>query len=277
MKPVIKKQSYYTLLLMKDDSPAHIFRMHGTVLKILFYLFLLFLLAGAASVAGGVYFFNKYLHLTSRNETQEKELSDVRLQLERLVNLESLLMASAESVPLAKNDEVGASAPPARTPADGQNAEPPAQPGDAPAPEAPATQADDQPAENVTAPAADAQSPSRLPLDAAESPLRINGFQARGTGKDRMRISYELLTAPADGLRTISGSIRYCARLANGSNIDLVSYDIEGKRFAITRMKPILSSVRMPQGYLVENIDKLAVIIELVDGTVYQEFFGLAE
>lgn len=276
MKPVIKKQSYYTLLLMKDDSPAHVFRMHGTVLKILFYLFLLFLLAGAASVAGGVYFFNKYLHLTSRNETQEKELTDVRLQLERLVNFESLLMASAESVPLAKNDEVGASAPPARIPADAQNAEPPAQPDDH-APEAPATQADGQPEENATAPATDAQSPSRLPLDAAESPLRINGFQARGTGKDRMRISYELLTAPSDGLRTIAGSIRYCARLANGSNIDLVSYDIEGKRFAITRMKPILSSVRMPQGYLVEHIDKLAVIIELVDGTVYQEFFGLAE
>jgi hypothetical protein len=41
--------------------------------------------------------------------TQEREFSEMRLQLERLANLESLLAASNGAPLLAKNEEVGVS------------------------------------------------------------------------------------------------------------------------------------------------------------------------
>lgn len=282
MKPVIKKQSHYNLLLMKDDSPARTFRVHGVALKILLAIFLVFLIAGGAGIAGGIYFFEEYLRLTSQNEMQEKELSEMRLQLERLVNLESLIVASNSTPPLAKNEEVGATAPPPKVIADGalpaadmQSAEHPEQAPDALA--APAEQAKEQQDEVALPPSPSTEDPTYLSLNAADSPLRINGFQVRVTGRERLRISYELATTPSDEPRTVSGNIRYKALLSNGSGVDLISYDIEGKRFAIARMKPIQSSVRLPQGHLAENINNIAVFIELSDGTVYQDIFALAE
>ena len=313
MKPVIKKQTHYNLLLMKDDSPARTLRVHSTTLKVLLTLFVLLLLAGGGGIAGGVHFFKEYLQLVAQNEAQDKELSEMRLQLERLVNLECLIVASNGSVPLAKNEEVGASAPPARQAGEGEhNGQNGSQEGGRPdngATETPgaaggasdgsaATPPDDQTSSQTSSQTGDqpngmaggapggqdahsqaggATGSGHLSLDAEDSPLRINGFNVRVSGRERLRISYELSTTPSDEPRTVSGSVRYRALLKDGAGVDLTSYDIEGTRFAIARMKPMASSARMPQGYLTENVDKIEVLVELADGTMYQDIFSLDE
>lgn len=300
MKPVIKKQTHYNLLLMKDDSQARTFRLHGTTLKVLLTLFLLLLLGGGAGIAGGVHFFKEYLRLASLNESQDKELSEMRLQLERLVNLECLIVASNGSVPLAKNEEVGVTAPQrsaasegaaegeqalsdapesANGESSGQAAEPAADAvaGAMQAVTEPSASAAGQ--QETTAPqtAADTATPGYLSLGSETSPLSVNGFQTRITGRERLRISYELATTPSDEPRTVSGSVRYRALLKDGSAADLTTNDIEGTRFAIARMKPMQNSVRLPQGQLAEDVEKIEVLVELTDGTVYQDVFGIAD
>lgn len=110
MKPVIKKQTHYTLLLMKDDSNARTFRLHSSVLRFLICFFLALLIGGGAGIAGGLHYWHKYRQLSSRHDALDRETAEIRLQLERLSNLECLLVASnGTPAPQTRNEEVGAS------------------------------------------------------------------------------------------------------------------------------------------------------------------------
>lgn len=115
MKPVIKKQTHYSLLLMRDDTHARTLRVSNTKLRFFLTSFFLLIAFGAAGTAGGIHYWKKYRALQERYETQEKDVSEMRLHLERLKNFESLLAASGGTVPQARNEEVGVSTPPVWT------------------------------------------------------------------------------------------------------------------------------------------------------------------
>ena len=308
MKPVIKKQSHYNVLLMRDDKEARTFRLHSTTLRILLITLVVLIVGGGAGIAGGVHFFQQYLVLTKQQESQEKELSEMRLQLERLVNLECLIVASngtTVAVPLAKNEELGVSAPANRllatgTPAEGETARSDPSAATAPQSGAPAPGAVNQNAAAAANPpstveqtqpdkpangqenalrngAAEIAPPAHKSLESEESPLRITNFVGRASSQQRVRISYELSTTPSDEQRTVAGSARYVAVFSSGERLDLPLQDIDGTRFAIARMKPMQSSARLPQGYQSDDIDKIEVFIDLPDGTTYHDSFDFAK
>jgi hypothetical protein len=274
LKPVIKKQTHYNVLLMRDDRESITFRVHSSLLHFCIGLCLALVLCGGAGIYGGLHFFTKYRELAAVQEARERENAEMRLQLERLVNLESLLKTGNESAPQATYTEVGApdlpalgaaaadpSAPespapsPAGKPADGQQTSaPPASEGAPPSAGAPAapTGADD----------------GHAPLSGADCPLRITEFNAKNLGSLRLRISYELSTV-TDGQRTVTGTARYAAVTTDGSQIDLPLQDQESARFAILRMKPMQNTVRLPAGLKPETIASIDILIEVAD-TVYR-------
>lgn len=283
MKSVIKKQTHYSLLLMRDDGAARTFRVHSTLLRAFFIFLLLLIGGGGAGIAGGVHYWKKYRSLWERHVTQEREVSEMRLQLERLVNLECLIAASNGTPLQAKNEEVGVTVSNRQTPPppdaimtspDAQNAQEPTAPSPAGTSASASPEAGGQqvptPQETETA-----AGPPASSIEA--SPLRITGFNARPYGPQRLRISYELSTAQPEDQRTISGSAGYFAIFADGTRLELPLQDFDGTRFAIARMKPMQSTARIPQEYRLADIQQIEVFIELTEGSVYHDAFTFAQ
>ncbi len=288
MKPVIKKQSHYNLLIMRDDdTQARTYRVHGRWLRLFFYLLLVLMLGGAAGISGGVHYWKKYRMLSARFDNQEREVSDMRLQLERLVTLETVISASNGTIPQARHAEIGVM---------------PVSNATAPGISANATAAASQSVlagektrnatlltVNATIGAADKtmsagnatrtenRAASLPQISGGQSPLRIAGFSCRATGQQRLRISYELSTEFNEEQRMISGMVKYFAVFASGARLELSAYESDGSRFSITRMKLMQSSARLPQGYMAGEVRKVDVQIELSDGSKFEERFDVNE
>jgi hypothetical protein len=303
MKPVIKKQTHYNLLLMRDDSDARTFRLHRTVLRALFMLLAALVIGGALGIAGGVHYWKKCRDLRASYSEQEREFSEMRLQLERLSNLESLMEASNGVIPQAKNEEVGASPLPdarqnatraladsGRTP--GANATSPVADGAAllsiagnatlspdsasggtsgVVPQGQSNATLETPAGEASASSANGTGAVQgaLSLNAGDCPVRVDNFYARVSGSQRLRISYNLSASIPEIQRTIAGGVRYEAVFANGSRLDLTLTDMDGTRFSILRMKPMQSVARLPEGRSSDDITSINVYIEITDGEIY--------
>ncbi|MDR0827640.1 MAG: hypothetical protein LBN33_07170 [Desulfovibrio sp.] len=167
MKPVIKKQTHYNVLLMRDDSQARTFRVHSGFLHFCLILFLILMIGGGVGIFCGAKFFAKYRETAAANAAMEREISEMRLQLERLANLERLLTASTETGPKPSYTEVGGPVP-----GKSQNASTPAAPASAQvsaqATVAPASSA--LPASNVaTAPPATGQTQQNATAQAPQN------------------------------------------------------------------------------------------------------------
>ncbi len=281
MKQVIKKQTHYNVLVMRDDGAARTFRIHRGLLRFSIFFLVLLLLAGGGIIAAGLHFGKHYLTLRAEFSQQEKELSEMRLQLERLVNLETLLSASTtEAAPLAKHEEIGASAPQNRSQnattgggnghvlsssnaTNGGN-------GAAPAPLASLVQTEEIPESYIK----DLDT-SQLPLISSnKSPVRINNFSGRPVGQQRIRIRYDLATSGQDA-KMVGGLARHFALFLDGGKAELPLQDNGETRFAITRMKPMEATARLPQGYDAKDIRQIDVMIETEDGSRYHELFDV--
>lgn len=290
MKPVIKRQTHYSVLFMRDDSEARTFRMHSRTLRFLICAFLLLVVGGGAGIAGGVHYWKKYRALSERYEVQEKESGEMRLQLERLVALETVISASNGTVPQSRHAVVGlagqtnASQNLHHTNATGrvQNATVQAGPirgngtqsVDAALSDAP--ESGDAASGNTGDEPDAAAGGEGYPLVSSQaSPLRISAFIGRPSGQQRLRISYELFAEGNDEQRTISGVARYFAIFANGTRVEMPAQDNDGARFAITRMKQMQSWARLPQGYKANDVQQLDILIELSENEKYVERFDL--
>ena len=285
MKPVIKKQVYYSMLLMRDDTSVKTLRVRGGAITFFLFFLLLIILAGAGGIWGGLHYWKKYAQLSERQQVQERELAEARLQLERYVNYDTLLeAANGSSAPRAKNEEIGAAAAAARTQNATQAALVPAQNStrpDAAVVQAKAATNATLPQHNATAlvPAtalADqgASKNSSMPLiSSGSSPLRINGFIGRVVGPQRVRVRYELSTVPSDEQRTIAGTAKYIAVFADGAEVEIPVQEVSDARFAISRMKLMEASLRLPQGLAAKDINQLHVSLELEEGKTYRETY----
>ncbi|MDR0339306.1 MAG: hypothetical protein LBH65_03400 [Desulfovibrio sp.] len=291
MKQVIKKQTYYNLLLMRDDSDARTLRLHRTALWVLFTLLAALVIGGALGIAGGIHYWKKCRDLRATYSEQDREFSEMRLQLERLSNLESLMEASNGVIPQAKNEEVGASPLPdarqnatralpdsGRTP--GVNAISPGAAGNATLSPDSASGVVPQGQSNATLenPAGEASASSAngtgavkgvLPLNVGDCPVRVDNFYARVSGSQRLRISYNLSSSGSESQRNIVGGVRYQAVFANGSRLDLPLTDMDGTRFSILRMKPMQSVARLPEGRNADDIKSINMYIEVTGGKSY--------
>lgn len=278
MKPVIKKQTHYSMLLMRDDTSVRTLRVRGYIIVVFLVFLLLVFVGGGVGIWGGMHYWKKYDALSERHKQQERELGEARVQLERYVNYDTLLEASnGTAAPLAKNEEIGATAPAPRmqnaTQAS-QAAFPPAQPLKA---GLNATLA--QSNSTVLAPAVTTaeQTPKAPPVPLISSgPLRVNGFSGRIASPQRLRIRYELSTVPSDEQRTISGTAKYFAVFASGAEVELPVQEAGDARFSISRMKLMDANLRLPQGAVAKDITQLYVSLELDEGKAYREAFPIS-
>ena len=272
------------MLLMRDDTSVRTLRVKGSTITFFVVFVLLLMIGGGLGIWGGLHYWKRYSLLSERQKQQERELTEARLQLERYVNYETLLVASNGGTPLAKNEEIGATPPPPRA----QNATEPSlfltQNATVPRPAVGASAKGDasgMPQANATIglkPAATAQAaqPQSPPLISSDtSPLRINGFSGRIASPQKLRIRYKLSAIPSDEQKTISGTAKYFAAFANGTTVELPVQDVGDARFSISRMKPMEASLRISQGINVKEIGQINVSLELDDGKSYRETFPL--
>lgn len=290
MKQVIRKQTHYSLLLMRDDREVRMLRVHTGILR--FFLFLCFLLlaCAAAGLAAGWHYWKKSDALTARYPMLERELVETKLKLEQLTN-ESVLWRNAKSsAPSLKNEEMGAPVPsqpafippapptpdilaPLQTPATDN---PPSPAENATTPESharPAAENATLPVENGTVPDsngtalsmtetanATGESPAS-PAGRSAPPIEISGFNARITDGQRLRLRYAIVSPTH---KTLVGAISYQALLANGTIMPLESLS-PGERFKITRMKVVEKQARLPERISTRAIKQIDLIIELED------------
>ena len=288
MKSVIKKQTHYNLLLMRDDAEAKRYRVHSRVLRFFIWCFLLLVAGGAAGIAGGIHYWEKYRDLVTRYETQERDISEMKLQLERLIALETVISASNGPIPQARHTEIGIE--PAYVPAHADTvAQPPADTlvaQNAPTSPDPEARGNDMEAQAAQPPSAsDATTPdngaqAREPdyplISSMESPVRVAGLSSRATGPQRLSIRYELLTEGNVEQRTISGNVRYFAVFSDGTRLEMPVAGGDSSRFSIARMRSMQHSFRVPDGNSVNDVEKLDVLIELSDGKKFEERFGVS-
>jgi hypothetical protein len=288
MKPVIKKQTHYNILFMTDDGAAKTYRMRAGFLRFLILFPMVLVLLGGAVVAAGVHYGKNYLELRSGYAKQEKEISEMRLQLERLTNLETLLSASSGSgaMPLAKHEEVGMSstaragnATAATAPESGNatSQELPLEEGASPSDADAAVALGENGASVEGGPASvPASVASTLPLlSSDESPVHISNFSGRPIGQQRVRIRYELSASHNEEGKMLSGLARHFAIFNNGDRAELPSQDNADIRFAITRMKPMEATARLPQGYETKDIKQIDVVIVVEDVGSFHDYFEL--
>jgi hypothetical protein len=279
MKPVINKQTHYSLLLMRDDSDARKYRVHSRVLRFFVYLFLLLLAGGAIGIAGGIHYWEKYKALTIDYEAQGREASEMRLQLERLIALESVLSASNGTVPSLRYTQIGANQPLSPNDISFNDA---SSTGDVTVALDPGANTD---ANQATQPIADNSAPSgndtsqQEPMypriSSQESPLRVVGLSSRATGQQRLSIRFELITEGNTEQRMIAGHVSYFAILPDGIRVELPIGDGDGSRFSIARMRLMQNSLRVPQEFRATDVEKIDLLIELSDGKRFEERFDV--
>jgi hypothetical protein len=282
MKPIIKKQPY-NILFMRDDAAVRTISVRGGAITAACVFLLLVIAGGALGIWGGIRYWQKYDALSSLHKQQERELLEARLQLERYVNYETLLEAANGAAPLAKNEEIGTAVPSARAHNATQAAAfPAAQNGTRPSVAAPAKVGGNatQVQHNATLPlaaAADAAQPSAAAplISSAASPLRINGFVGRIISAQRLRVRYELSAIPSEDQKAVSGLAKYAAVFSDGTEMELAVQDAGDARFAISRMKPMEASLRLPQNIASRDISQIQVILEIDEGRTYSETFPL--
>ena len=98
MKPVIKKQHIYSILLMRDDSAVRRFRMRSLWLKFLLLFFVFLCLGTAAGAYGSYYYWKRFSVAQSELKDVELKLRAARPDLERLANIDAMASRNITSV-----------------------------------------------------------------------------------------------------------------------------------------------------------------------------------
>ncbi len=286
MKPVLEKNNYYNLILMRDDAGVKTWRLKRATLKFLIgFLVAIFILA-VAGVSGTILIGKRYFELSQKNKSQEALLAEARLQLERLSSLETLLQASenGNGGTKSRNAEVGLQASTDAATGQGQGVVAPAG-GAASNTEAAAI---DSEAQNGTAGSANGeaaelsggaaavpasgQPDSLLPLISSDgSPVKIAGMNIRAQGNRRFRVRYELHSK--DQPNQLSGSVEHLFIMDDGSRVTpkIPSADT---RFSIQYMKAMENTLRLPDEADPDRVKALEIIVAIGQNK-YGEIFNI--
>ena len=112
MKPRIKKQTYYSVLLMRDDGDVRSFRMKNTTLRFLVSLFLVFLVMGAGGIGVGIHYWKRFSEFMPEFREKDRALAETNNEVQDLRNFKAVVMAQSNcTIPMTMNTEVGAGIP----------------------------------------------------------------------------------------------------------------------------------------------------------------------
>ncbi len=91
MKRVVKKKSFYNVILLRDDSKVASFKLYKFWIKFFIYAFILMLLLTALATYGVYYYYNRYQLAAGERNNLKNEVLSYKVQAERLVHLEEWL------------------------------------------------------------------------------------------------------------------------------------------------------------------------------------------
>lgn len=281
---------------MRDDGNVRRLRVSPFALRLL--LTTLFIVPAIAvlGVWAAITFWTGNMNLVDANRDLTREVKEMRVELERLSNLEVLLEREdpvrlhALIAPRKAPRPAAPAHDPAGTPPTAKGT-----PDDAatatPAPEATpsggdsvAAQSDDE--ATVQSAAGDVQAPETSPLfqdDAATLPrrdvspinngqARIDDVQAQVSPQGKIRVTFSL--SNADTSKQLSGHVVMVAIDTKGAGHDL-SIPAEAADFRISRFKKIVASARLPQGLSNSDISLVAIEIRSGDTIVFRDAFPL--
>ena len=285
MKPVLEKQNYYNLILMRDDAGVKTLRLKRGTLKFLIWLLVIIFILAVAGVAGTVLIGKRYLELSDKHKSQETLLAETRLQLERLASFETLLQVSENGNGGAKtrNDELGLQASAETVNGQGQEV---AATADETAQNTEAETANSEPSNGQTqvtngGPAEQANGAANgqqtapanaLPqISSDASPVKIEELNIREQNGGRFRIRYELHSK--DQPNQISGRVEHLFVLNDGTRVTpkIVSADT---RFSIQYMKAMENTLRLPDEVDPKTVQALEIIVSIGENK-YQAIFNI--
>ncbi len=129
---------------------------------------------------------------------------------------------------------------------------------------------------SISPQAAHASAEPTLPqISSPQSPVRILNFLAQNPGSRRLRVRFDLIS---QNQQPVSGQVRYRIALRNGTMQDLDFSNGESARFfAISRMKQMDGTARLPQGVEMPEIKSVDVQIRLEDGTIFHDVYPVSD
>ena len=273
MKPVIKKQHIYSVLLMRDDSTVKRFRIRAVWIKIVAWLALLLCLAAVAGGWGTYHYWKKYSLLQGEFRLAEQEVRESRPKLERLANLEKILQTDAALTPAVMSGVEAEAAAPKGAPmpqgmrgatANGRNAtnqtlpatnQPLAAANQTMPPANPAMAAANQ--TQTASPAAQEASDS---VDASGHPAKIANMSLRASGTNRIRISFDLMNQNPQ--QTLNGRANLAVVKKNGDVHEVTNVERDDLRFLISRYKKIITNFSLPADVAASDVGAVQVSID---------------
>ncbi|WCB46321.1 hypothetical protein [Nitratidesulfovibrio vulgaris] len=286
---------HYSLLLMRDDGNVRRLRVSPLALRLLVTTLFIVPALAVLGIWAAATFWKGNTALVDANRDLTREIKEMRVELERLSNLEILLeredpvrlhaLVAPRKTPAPTASAPGESASPLSAHGDGATATPDATSSDAPAGDAPPGLTTDQPDDATAGTPSDASETAAVaPLfqDApASAPKRdispINNGQARVddvqvqiSPQGKIRVTFSL--SNGDTSRQLAGHVVFVAIDGKGTGHDL-AIPAEAADFRISRFKKIVASARLPQGLSSGDIALVAIEIRSGDTIVFRDAF----
>lgn len=291
---VIRKQTHYSVIFMRDDAEVTIFRMKNTVLKILVWLLVILVLLGCGGIAAGILVGKSYLRLSKKYKDAERQVVESKLQLERLYSLQAFLQASSNStIPASrvKNEEIvpvavnngpagsnGQTAANGRQSAVTQTAASTAHPANATlAGVSETAESGNGRARGTAETPASAEEPPLISSD--ECPVRVENLNLRVAGQLRLRVRYDIVSAQ-ELTQQLAGRVSYAVTLEDGRRIEAKAQNYGETRFAILRMKQMENTLQIPAGLNINArmVNAVEITVETEDGSrQFREVFPMPE
>lgn len=312
MEPVIKKSPYHHVLLMRDDKEIISFKVHSKVLRYSLVGGILLVGMGIAGTFFGIKSWQKNHTLKAQYAQTSAELTDARLQLEQLSNLQSLIATCDFPAPVFKFDEI--QLPPESDGNDEMNTASPqtpqTSPQSIPAPAETGNEitkdtansengANDEssleaPSQEETSPAAILENASQseeeeeeeeeetqdnvssaLPITHESSPVSINNLSTKAAGSNRIQMNFDLVANKPDAF--VRGETNYAIELNDGTKHQITPNFLDDTRFAISRMKNFDLTATLPKGVTGQEIKSITVQIVLDSGSMFTSSYPFAQ
>lgn len=246
MKPVIKKQTTYSVLFMRDDCGVMRFRLRACWLKALCALTLLLALTAGGGAWAAHYYWKKHSVLAQEHRELEKDMVESRRQLERLANLEKFLQSREVAQTRVSTDGANATAPvQAALSAAGNGA--------------------------VTAPTPTPESTPKP--QAAEHTAKISNFSLRASSSHRLRLSFDLANQTPQ--QTLTGRVNLALVTTSGSTVDVPGSDDDLRFYRIARYKKIITTFNLPADIPASGLSAVQVTIDSEGNPPYVERFPM--
>lgn len=238
MKPVIKKQIVYSVLLMRDDCGVVRFRLRAFWLKSLCVLALLLAFGAGGGIWTAYYYWKRYSLLTSEYQELQNDAAESRLHLERLATLEKFLQSSEVAHTRVSTNSANATVPV-------------------------------QAALSATGAAAAPEADPAPPSETVDSAVKLANLGLRASGANRLRLSFDLVNQNPQ--QTLTGRVNLALLTTGGSVVELSGSDDDLRFYRIARYKKIITTVTLPSDLPADSLSGLRIIVDAEGNPPYME------